>query len=180
MSITTYRGYILDRFQVDAIQGIEAGESVLVSAPTGTGKTLIADFLIEKTHRAGKRAIYTAPIKALSNQKFKEFKRHLGEENVGILTGDVVIQPEAPILIMTTEIFRNLLHTDPERLSDVAYVIFDEVHYIDDPARGSVWEESLIFMPPTMRFLGLSATIPNVDELGEWVSGVQGNPEIGR
>lgn len=175
-SITTYRGYTLDRFQIEAIQGIIAGESVLVSAPTGTGKTLIADYLIERTCRAGKRAVYTAPIKALSNQKFKEFKRHLGEEHVGILTGDVVIQPDAPILIMTTEIFRNLLHTDPARLEDVAYVIFDEIHYIDDPARGSVWEESLIFMPPTMRFLGLSATIPNVAELGDWVSSVQGNP----
>lgn len=166
---------MLDEFQIEAIQGIQAGDSVLVSAPTGTGKTLVADFLIEKTFHANKRSIYTAPIKALSNQKFKEFKRHLGEENVGILTGDVVIQPDAPVLIMTTEIFRNLLHTDRDRLSDVAYVIFDEIHYIDDPARGSVWEESLIFMPHEMRFLGLSATIPNVSELADWVSTVQGN-----
>ncbi len=161
---------------MEAIQGIQAGDSVLVSAPTGTGKTLVADFLIEKTFRAKQRAIYTAPIKALSNQKFKEFKRHLGDENVGILTGDVVIQPDAPVLIMTTEIFRNLLHTDRERLHDVAYVIFDEIHYIDDPARGSVWEESLIFMPEEMRFLGLSATIPNVSELADWVRTVQGKP----
>lgn len=175
-SITTYRGLVLDKFQIEAIQGIQAGDSVLVSAPTGTGKTLVADFLIEKTFQAKKRAIYTAPIKALSNQKFKEFKRHLGDENVGILTGDVVIQPDAPVLIMTTEIFRNLLHTDRERLHDVAYVIFDEIHYIDDPARGSVWEESLIFMPSEMRFLGLSATIPNVSELADWVRTVQGNP----
>ena len=113
--------------------------------------------------------VYTAPIKALSNQKFKEFKRLLGEDQVGILTGDVVINQDAPVMIMTTEIFRNLLHLDPGRLAHVAYVIFDEIHYIDDPERGSVWEESLIFMPSTMRFLGLSATIPNVDELAAWI-----------
>lgn len=175
-TIATYRGLTLDPFQREAIRCIEAGQSVLISAPTGTGKTLVADYIIEKSFREGRRVVYTAPIKALSNQKFKEFKRLLGDEHVGILTGDVVVQPEAPILLMTTEIFRNLLHTDRERLSDVAYVIFDEIHYIDDPHRGSVWEESLIFMPPQMRFLGLSATIPNVDELASWIESVHGNP----
>lgn len=175
-TIATYRGFTLDTFQRQAIKKIEAEQSVLISAPTGTGKTLVADYIIEKTFRAGQRVVYTAPIKALSNQKFKEFKALLGDEHVGILTGDVVIQPEAPVLIMTTEIFRNLLHTDPERVSDVRYVIFDEIHYIDDPHRGSVWEESLIFMPPHMRFLGLSATIPNVEELATWISSVHGQP----
>lgn len=175
-TIATYRGLTLDPFQQEAIRSVEAGQSVLISAPTGTGKTLVADYIIEKSFREGRRVVYTAPIKALSNQKFKEFKRLLGDEHVGILTGDVVIQPEAPILIMTTEIFRNLLHTDRHRLSDVAYVIFDEIHYIDDPHRGSVWEESLIFMPDEMRFLGLSATIPNVDELAEWIESVHGRP----
>jgi len=165
----TYRGFKLDPFQLEAIEHIEARFSVLVSAPTGVGKTLIADYLIEKTYREGKQVVYTAPIKALSNQKFKEFKRLLGQDQVGILTGDVVINQDAPVMIMTTEIFRNLLHLDPARLANVAYVIFDEIHYIDDPERGSVWEESLIFMPPAMRFLGLSATIPNVDELADWI-----------
>lgn len=174
--LSTYRGFELDPFQVQAIGYIEAGDSVLVSAPTGTGKTLVADYVVEKMARTGRRVIYTAPIKALSNQKFKEFKRLLGEEQVGILTGDVVVNAGAPTLIMTTEIFRNLLHTDPERLADVGYVIFDEIHYIDDPVRGSVWEESLIFMPSGMRFLGLSATIPNVGELAAWVEAVQGRP----
>lgn len=150
--------------------------SVLVSAPTGTGKTLVADYLIEEMARRGQRVVYTAPIKALSNQKFKEFKRLLGEDQVGILTGDIVVNQDAPVLIMTTEIFRNLLHQDPERLASVAYCIFDEIHYIDDPHRGSVWEESLIFMPPEMRFLGLSATIPNIDEMAEWVTEVHGHP----
>ncbi len=169
-----YRGLTLDPFQKEALQHIDNGHSVLVAAPTGVGKTLVADYVIERMFRQDGRVIYTAPIKALSNQKFKEFKAHIGEDAVGILTGDVVVNPDAPILIMTTEIFRNLLQQDPERIADVRYVIFDEIHYIDDPQRGSVWEESLIFMPPEMRFLGLSATIPNVDQLAAWISAVQG------
>jgi superfamily II RNA helicase len=173
--IQTYRGYTLDPFQAKAIAAIEREQSVLVSAPTGTGKTLIADYVIERCFNTKQRVIYTAPIKALSNQKYKEFKRLLGAEHVGILTGDVVENPEATVLIMTTEIFRNLLHQSPARLDGVLYTIFDEIHYIDDPMRGSVWEESLIFMPPQMRFLGLSATIPNVAELAQWISTVQGH-----
>lgn len=172
-TVRTYRGFTLDPFQEQAVDFIDQNKSVLVAAPTGVGKTLIADYIIEKIFREGGRVVYTAPIKALSNQKFREFKALVGPEAMGILTGDVVINPEAPILIMTTEIFRNMLQEDPERVSDVRYVIFDEVHYIDDPERGSVWEESLIFMPPTMRFLGLSATIPNVDQLASWIGDVQ-------
>ncbi len=136
---------------------------------------MVADYLVDEIHRQKGQVVYTAPIKALSNQKFKEFKALLGEEHVGILTGDVVKNPGGSVLIMTTEIFRNLLLTDPERLAHTRYVIFDEIHYIDDPVRGSVWEESLIFMPPQMRFLGLSATIPNVDELARWISHIQGS-----
>ena len=172
-TIRTYRGFTLDPFQAEAVDFIDQNQSVLVAAPTGVGKTLIADYIIEKIFREGGRVVYTAPIKALSNQKFREFKAVVGPEAMGILTGDVVINPEAPILIMTTEIFRNMLQEDPERVHDVRYVIFDEIHYIDDPERGSVWEESLIFMPPTMRFLGLSATIPNVDQLASWIEDVQ-------
>lgn len=168
-----YRGLVLDPFQREAISMILQGHSLLVSAPTGVGKTLVADYLIETMYQEHRRVIYTAPIKALSNQKYKQFKELMGEEAVGILTGDVVINPDAPVLVMTTEIFRNLLHLSPARVADVAYVIFDEIHYIDDPERGSVWEESLIFMPKDMRFLGLSATIPNVDELAAWIEGVQ-------
>lgn len=171
--IRKYRGFTLDPFQAQAIDLIDANKSVLVSAPTGVGKTLIADYIIEKIFRSGGRVVYTAPIKALSNQKFREFKGIVGSDAMGILTGDVVVNPEAPILIMTTEIFRNMLQEDPDRVQDVRYVIFDEIHYIDDPDRGSVWEESLIFMPPSMRFLGLSATIPNVDQLANWIGEVQ-------
>lgn len=170
-----YRGFVLDDFQAESLAYIDQNYSVLVSAPTGVGKTLIADYLIEKVHRDGGQVVYTAPIKALSNQKFKEFKAIMGSDAVGILTGDVVVNPDAPVLIMTTEIFRNLLQESPERVSSVHYVIFDEIHYIDDPERGSVWEESLIFMPETMRFLGLSATIPNVSQLAEWIGDAQQN-----
>ncbi len=169
-----YRGLTLDPFQREALGHIDQNRSVLVSAPTGVGKTLVADYVIESMYLQGGRVIYTAPIKALSNQKFKEFKNHIGEDAVGILTGDVVVNREAPVLIMTTEIFRNLLQQEPERVADVRYVIFDEIHYIDDPQRGAVWEESLIFMPAGMRFLGLSATIPNVNQLAEWITAVQG------
>ncbi|HEY8498051.1 MAG TPA: DEAD/DEAH box helicase [Limnochordales bacterium] len=170
----TYRGFRLDPFQQEAMAALAAGLSTLVVAPTGTGKTLVADYLIEQTYRQGRRVVYTAPIKALSNQKFKEFKRLLGPDAVGILTGDVVINPDAPVAIMTTEVFRNLLHLEARRLEGVAWVIFDEIHYIDDPERGSVWEESLLFLPPDVQFLGLSATIPNADELADWLEAVQG------
>ncbi|MBE3577515.1 MAG: DEAD/DEAH box helicase [Limnochordales bacterium] len=173
---TTYRGYLLDPFQAEAIALLEQGKSVLVAAPTGTGKTLIADYIVEKVFREGREVVYTAPIKALSNQKFKEFKRLLGEDAVGIITGDVVFQPDAPVRVMTTEIFRNMLHLDPDRLSRVSYVIFDEIHWLADPERGSVWEESLIFLPPTINFLGLSATVPNVEELARWVESVHQRP----
>lgn len=170
---STYRGYKLDPFQQEAMAALKAGLSTLVVAPTGTGKTLVADYLIERTYERGQRVVYTAPIKALSNQKFKEFKRLLGADAVGILTGDVVINPDAPVAIMTTEVFRNLLHLEARRLDGVAWVIFDEIHYIDDPERGSVWEESLLFLPPQVQFLGLSATIPNARELADWLEAVQ-------
>ena len=116
-----YRGLVLDPFQREAIAVILKGHSLLVAAPTGVGKTLVADYLIETMYRRNRRVIYTAPIKALSNQKYKQFKQLMGEESVGILTGDIVINPDAPILVMTTEIFRNLLHLSPERVADVAY-----------------------------------------------------------
>jgi superfamily II RNA helicase len=172
--VETYRGYKLDPFQQEAIGYLKENRSVLVAAPTGVGKTLIADWLVETLINAGREVIYTAPIKALSNQKFREFKNLLGEDSVGIVTGDVVLNPESPLRIMTTEIFRNMLHEDAERLENVSYVIFDEIHYLSDEDRGTIWEESLIFLPERMRFLGLSATIPNADELAEWIGTING------
>jgi superfamily II RNA helicase len=164
-----YRDYRLDDFQKEAIAELLKGNSVLVSAPTGVGKTLIADYLIEQAIVKGDRVIYTAPIKALSNQKYKDFKALYGPERVGIVTGDIVINSEADICLMTTEIFRNILHQDRQRLEGISHIIFDEVHYLSDEERGTVWEESIIFMPAGMRLLGLSATIPNVYELAEWI-----------
>lgn len=170
--IDQYRGLHLDRFQREALDAIAGGEDVIVAAPTGAGKTLIAHYAVERALAAGKRAIYTAPIKALSNQKYRDLTAaHPGQ--VGIATGDVSIDPDAPAVIMTTEIFRNTIFEDPARLADVAWVIFDEVHYLDDEERGTVWEESLIFAPPGIRILALSATVSNLDEFAAWLGEVR-------
>lgn len=165
----------LDPFQQHAIEWIDQEHSVLVSAPTGAGKTLIAESAIDKALSRGESVIYTAPIKTLSNQKYRDFRARYGER-VGILTGDVSLNPEAPIVVMTTEIYRNSLFESPERIRKVGWVIFDEVHYLDDPERGTVWEEALLFTPPEIRILALSATVPNVRELAEWIRSIQRRP----
>ncbi|MHC5038129.1 MAG: DEAD/DEAH box helicase [Planctomycetota bacterium] len=170
-----YKGVELDAFQVEAIEAIRQGRSVIVAAPTGAGKTLIAEYALQKCLEEGTRAIYTAPIKALSNQKFRDFTATWGEK-IGILTGDVTLHPDAPVLIMTTEIFRNTLFESPERMAKIATVIFDEIHFLDDPERGTVWEESIIFAPPSIRFVFLSATISNLDALAGWIEKVREAP----
>ncbi len=167
----TYKGLELNRFQVEAVRSIEKDHSILLSAPTGAGKTLVAEYAIEQALRAGRRCVYTAPIKALSNQKYRDFRDHPSID-VGLMTGDVTIHPEAPLLIMTTEIFRNTLFEAPERFEDIAYLIFDEIHYLDDSERGTVWEESLIFAPEGIRFICLSATIQNLESFGDWIRSV--------
>jgi superfamily II RNA helicase len=169
-----YKQYRLDRFQEEAINSIEQKNSVIVAAPTGAGKTLIAEYAIEKHIEAGEEIIYTAPIKALSNQKYRDFSREYGDE-IGLITGDVVINPDAPTLIMTTEIFRNTIFDDVNRLNGVRYVIFDEIHFIDDIERGTVWEESIIFAPQHINFICLSATIPNLREFASWMRSVRHN-----
>jgi len=168
-----WKGYVLNPFQRQAVEAIRGGHNVLVSAPTGAGKTLVAEYAIEDAVKKGRRCIYTSPIKALSNQKYRDF-RDDPTIDVGIMTGDVTIRPTARVLIMTTEILRNSIFENPEHLSEVEYVVFDEVHYMDDLERGSVWEESLIFAPESMRFICLSATIPNVQELGAWLREIRG------
>ncbi len=170
-----YRGLTLNPFQEEALEAIEAGKSVLLSAPTGAGKTLVAEYAIEETLQRGGRAIYTAPIKALSSQKYRDFKAEPGVE-VGIMTGDVTINPLAPLLVMTTEIFRNTIFESPEELHDVEYVVFDEIHYMDDVERGTVWEESIIFAPSHIRFICLSATVSNLSQFGEWIESVRHEP----
>ena len=170
-----FKGFQLDDFQIQAIEAVERNESVVVSAATGTGKTLIADYVIDKFLNQKRRVIYTAPIKALSNQKFRDFKRLYGPENVGIITGDVQINTEAMILVMTTEIYRNMLLSHDPLLETVAYTVFDEIHYLSDIERGTIWEESLIFSPKHMRFLCLSATIPNAEQFAGWIEAIKGH-----
>ncbi len=168
-----FKNFTLDAFQEEAIHAIEQNNSVVVSAPTGSGKTLIADYIIDKFKDQAVRIIYTAPIKALSNQKYKDFSREYGEDAVGLMTGDIVINPHAKVLIMTTEIYRNMAVSNDEELRDIAYVILDEIHYINDIERGYVWEESIIYSAPEIRFLCLSATIPNADEFSRWIQAIK-------
>ncbi|MBI4441085.1 DEAD/DEAH box helicase [Candidatus Woesearchaeota archaeon] len=168
-----FKGFTLDRFQIESINSIDKGHSVVVSAATGTGKTLIADYVIDKYLPAGKKIMYTSPIKALSNQKYADFKRAYGADKVGILTGDVSINPHAQVIILTTEIYRNMLLAKDKAVSDVSYVIFDEIHYLADIERGAVWEESIIFSPKHVRFLCLSATIPNARQFANWIQHIQ-------
>jgi superfamily II RNA helicase len=158
----------LDDFQVEAIRAIEAGQSVIVSAPTGAGKTLVAEFAIHAALAAGRRLAYTTPLKALSNQKFADFTRELGADRVGILTGDVKVNPHAPILVMTTEILRNALYGSG--LDGLQYIVLDECHYMGDEGRGTVWEEIIIAAPPDVVLVGLSATVANVKEIADWIS----------
>ena len=162
-----------DPFQLKAIEAIDQEKSVLVSAPTGSGKTAIAEYAIEKALARNERVIYTSPIKALSNQKYRDFSVRYPDQ-VGLLTGDVTLNAHALILIMTTEIYRNQLFEDPERLKNTSWVIFDEVHYLDDLERGTVWEEAMMFSPEHIRFVALSATAPNVEELADWSRAVLG------
>ena len=169
METIKFKNFILDRFQIESIHSIENNHSVVVSAATGTGKTLIADYVIDKYLNQGKKIVYTAPIKALSNQKYSDFKKQYGAEKVGILTGDVTINSEAPLLIMTTEIYRNMLLSKDPFVDDIAYVIFDEIHFLGDIERGTVWEESVIFSNDHIRFLCLSATIPNARQFANWI-----------
>ncbi len=157
----------LDMFQEAAIGYIEKGESVLVSAHTSAGKTAVAEYAIAKSLRDGQRVIYTSPIKALSNQKYRDLQAEFSD--VGLMTGDITINPSASCLIMTTEILRSMLYRGSEVMREVVWVIYDEIHYMRDKTRGVVWEESIILLPYTIRFVFLSATIPNSREFASWI-----------
>lgn len=164
----------LDTFQQDAVNYIEKSESVLVAAHTSAGKTVVAEYAIAKSLRDKQRVIYTSPIKALSNQKYRDMEAEFGD--VGLMTGDMTINPNAACLIMTTEILRSMLYRGSEVMREVAWVIYDEVHYMRDKERGVVWEESIILLPHNVRFVFLSATIPNAKDFVAWVSKLHHQP----
>jgi ATP-dependent RNA helicase HelY len=185
MTVTDYRnrftdglGFGLDPFQVDAINAIDEHVNVLVSAPTGSGKTLIANYAIGRVLERGERAFYTTPLKALSNQKYNELSAIFGAQRVGLLTGDTSLNHGADVIVMTTEVLRNMLLTESNQLLTLGLVILDEVHYLQDPFRGGVWEEVIILTPAAVRFVALSATIGNADFIGEWFSEVRGPTSI--
>ena len=172
----------LDDFQKEAIEHIKNGKSVVVCAPTGAGKTCIAQSAIHLALENGTRIFYTTPLKALSNQKFYDFSRTYGEENVGLLTGDTTINREAQIVVMTTEVFRNMLYGTTfgalkDNLKDVKYVVLDEVHYMNDEQRGTVWEESIIYCPTNIQIIALSATVQNSKQLTNWINTVHSGTE---
>lgn len=167
----------LDPFQIAACASIDADRNVLVCAPTGSGKTVVAVHAIDRALHRGERSFYTTPIKALSNQKFSELCRRLGDERVGLLTGDTSIRSDADVVVMTTEVLRNMIYADSDQLARLGVVVLDEVHYLQDRYRGPVWEEVIIHAPERVRLVCLSATVSNAVELGEWLESVRGPTE---
>ncbi len=167
-------GFTLDPFQQESIDVLKSGRSVLVAAPTGSGKTVVAEYAVEEARSLGEKVFYTTPIKALSNQKYRDFKEKYGADSVGLLTGDNAVNGNAPVVVMTTEVLRNMLYAGSDLLEGLRYVVLDEVHYLQDAYRGAVWEEVMIHLPKQVRLVALSATVSNADELAEWITEVRG------
>jgi ATP-dependent RNA helicase HelY len=169
----------LDPFQIEACSSLELGRSGLVAAPTGAGKTIVAEFALYLAMASpSAKAFYTAPMKALSNQKYQEFVAQYGPEHVGLLTGDTNINAHARIVVMTTEVLRNMLYADSDLLADLSWVVMDEVHYLADRFRGAVWEEVIIHLPQAVRLVSLSATVSNAEEFGDWLQAVRGDTDV--
>ena len=165
----------LDPFQIDACRALESGAGVLVCAPTGAGKTVVGEFAVHLALAAATKCFYTTPIKALSNQKYADLVTKYGKSNVGLLTGDTSINSGAPVVVMTTEVLRNMLYADSYAVRDLSHVVMDEVHYLADRFRGPVWEEVILHLPADIAVVGLSATVSNAEEFGEWMSTVRGD-----
>ena len=176
--MAAHREFTLDRFQEEALAGIDAGHHVLVAAPTGAGKTVVAEHAVARALAEGRRAFYTTPIKALSNQKYADLVRMHGPNRVGLLTGDNAVNPGADVVVMTTEVLRNMVYAGSPALDGLAWVILDEVHYLQDTYRGPVWEEVIVHTPPSVRFVCLSATVSNADELAGWIEAVRGPTDV--
>ncbi len=168
----------LDEFQLRACAALEDGHQVLVAAPTGSGKTLVGEFAVHLALQRGQKCFYTTPIKALSNQKYGDLVSRYGTDSVGLLTGDNSINSEAPIVVMTTEVLRNMLYAGSNTLLGLSYVVMDEVHYLADRARGAVWEEVLIHLPDSVSVVSLSATVSNAEEFGDWLETVRDNTVV--
>src|SRR6059036_1724044 len=168
----------LDDFQLQANHSLVEGRSVLVCAPTGAGKTVVGEFGVWLALRAGGKAFYTTPLKALSNQKFGDFVARHGAANVGLLTGDNSVNGEAPVVVMTTEVLRNMLYAGSPTLRGLSYVVMDEVHYLADRFRGAVWEEVILHLPDSVTLVSLSATVSNAEEFGEWLQTVRGDTTV--
>ncbi len=171
----------LDPFQREACGALEAGEGVLVAAPTGAGKTIVGEFAAHLALARGQRCFYTTPIKALSNQKYTDFVARHGSDAVGLLTGDTSRNPDAPVVVMTTEVLRNMLYAEPtgrDRLGRLAFVVMDEVHYLADRQRGAVWEEVIIHLPQRVQLVSLSATVSNAEEFADWLVTVRGHTRV--
>jgi ATP-dependent RNA helicase HelY len=168
-------GFALDPFQVDALDALDDGHSVLVAAPTGSGKTVVAAYAVELARAAGAKAFYTTPLKALSNQKYAELVAGHGPDRVGLLTGDNSINGKADVVVMTTEVLRNMIYSGSPALARLRYVVLDEVHYLQNPYRGAVWEEVIIHLPPEVDLVCLSATVSNAEDFADWITTVRGN-----
>ncbi|GAA4226897.1 DEAD/DEAH box helicase [Actinomadura meridiana] len=178
LDFRTLYDFDLDPFQIEACQALEDGSGVLVAAPTGSGKTVVGEFAAHLALTGGGKCFYTTPIKALSNQKYADLVRRYGPEKVGLLTGDNSVNGEAPVVVMTTEVLRNMLYAGSHTLAGLAFVVMDEVHYLADRFRGAVWEEVIIHVPDSVRIVALSATVSNAEEFGEWLHAVRGDTAV--
>src|SRR6476660_9318205 len=170
--------FALDDFQQRACQALETGHGVLVCAPTGAGKTVVGEFAVHLALAAGRKCFYTTPIKALSNQKHNDLVARYGPERIGLLTGDQSINGDADIVVMTTEVLRNMLYADSPALRGLSYVVMDEVHFLADRMRGAVWEEVILHLPDDVRLVSLSATVSNAEEFGGWIQTVRGDTTV--